>query len=346
MMPLSLDGEKIKGIPAHSDYTIGWICVYQVELDAALAMLDTTHGTLPGTPDDSNTYTLGRIYDFNVVVGYHQTNDKWPNRAATLASNMKRTFPSIQLYMVVGVGSGIGDGSTMPGNLPPANGEMDLRLGDVVVGTMATQFSLEQTAEGDRFRQVGATRTIPERFASALSRLYWFHESEANAIPALLALMVEEFPAMESYAWRQGRHDWLFSSTYEHVGSTESCEQCDKANLVQRSSLYGTGPLIHRGLIVSGYQAMRRASARDQLARDLKGLCIDNDAAEMMDEFPCVFIRGICDYSDSHAQGNKEWWPYAAATSAAFAKELLWIMEIPEEYSVDPATSPANNPTR
>lgn len=40
-----------------------------------------------------------------------------------------------------------------------------------------------------------------------------------------------------------------------------------------------------------------------------------------MDSFPCLVIRGICDYADSHK--NRIWQPYAAATAAAYAKELL-----------------------
>jgi hypothetical protein len=40
-----------------------------------------------------------------------------------------------------------------------------------------------------------------------------------------------------------------------------------------------------------------------------------------MDNFPCLVIRGICDYADTHK--NKEWKLYAAAAAAAYAKELL-----------------------
>jgi nucleoside phosphorylase len=43
-----------------------------------------------------------------------------------------------------------------------------------------------------------------------------------------------------------------------------------------------------------------------------------------MDSFPCLVIRGICDYADSHK--NKIWQPYAAATAAAYAKELLHVI--------------------
>jgi hypothetical protein len=45
------------------------------------------------------------------------------------------------------------------------------------------------------------------------------------------------------------------------------------------------------------------------------------EAAGLMNTFPCLLIQGICDYADSHK--NKRWQPYAAATAAAFAKELL-----------------------
>ncbi|KAF3221167.1 hypothetical protein TWF106_006492 [Orbilia oligospora] len=39
------------------------------------------------------------------------------------------------------------------------------------------------------------------------------------------------------------------------------------------------------------------------------------EAARLMDQFPCLVIRGICDYADSHK--NKGWQEYAAATAAA-----------------------------
>jgi nucleoside phosphorylase len=45
------------------------------------------------------------------------------------------------------------------------------------------------------------------------------------------------------------------------------------------------------------------------------------EAAGLTDHFPCLVIRGICDYCDSHK--NKNWQQYAAATAAAYAKELL-----------------------
>jgi hypothetical protein len=66
---------------------------------------------------------------------------------------------------------------------------------------------------------------------------------------------------------------------------------------------------------------MRDGVARDEIAQPLSALCFEMEAAGMMDNLQCLPIRGICDYSDSHK--NKEWQNYAAATAAAYARELL-----------------------
>ena len=50
-------------------------------------------------------------------------------------------------------------------------------------------------------------------------------------------------------------------------------------------------------------------------------LCFEMEAAGLMDSFPCLVIRGICDYADSHKNTRSQ--PYAAGTAAAYAKDLL-----------------------
>lgn len=44
-----------------------------------------------------------------------------------------------------------------------------------------------------------------------------------------------------------------------------------------------------------------------------------------MNNFPCVVIRGVCDYADSHK--NDTWQEYAAVVAAAFAKDLLQYVQ-------------------
>ncbi|KAK1838447.1 vegetative incompatibility protein het-e-1 [Colletotrichum chrysophilum] len=101
------------------------------------------------------------------------------------------------------------------------------------------------------------------------------------------------------------------------------CEQCDQAHIVQRHARDDIEPLVHYGIIASGNQVIKHGNTRDRLARELGALCFEMEAAGLQD-FPCLVIRGICDYSDSHK--NKKWQEYAAATAAAFTKELLSVI--------------------
>jgi hypothetical protein len=80
--------------------------------------------------------------------------------------------------------------------------------------------------------------------------------------------------------------------------------------------------LLHFGTIASSNQVIKDGVTRDQLSAELGGiLCFEMEAAGLMINFPCLVIQGICDYVDSHK--NKRWQPYAVATAAACAKDLL-----------------------
>lgn len=97
------------------------------------------------------------------------------------------------------------------------------------------------------------------------------------------------------------------------------------------------GMKIHYGLVASGDKVIKdpifRTESKKVLGDSL--LCIEMEAAGMMNDFPCVTIRGICDYADSHK--NKIWQEPAAAVAAAYAKELLMYLaptEVKREESV------------
>jgi hypothetical protein len=69
---------------------------------------------------------------------------------------------------------------------------------------------------------------------------------------------------------------------------------------------------------------MRHGITRDAMRKKHQILCFEMEAAGLMNDFPCLVIRGICDYSDTHK--HKLWQRYAAATAAAYAKELLGVI--------------------
>jgi nucleoside phosphorylase len=80
-------------------------------------------------------------------------------------------------------------------------------------------------------------------------------------------------------------------------------------------------PAIHYGLIASASQLMKDALIRDKLAAEKGVLCFEMEAAGLTNHFPCLVIRGVCDYAESHK--NKEWQRFAAMMAAAYAKDLL-----------------------
>ncbi|KAI8172867.1 hypothetical protein K4K51_010542 [Colletotrichum sp. SAR 10_75] len=82
---------------------------------------------------------------------------------------------------------------------------------------------------------------------------------------------------------------------------------------------------------------IKDAAYRDDINKNLNGntLCIEMEAAGLMDDFPCLVIRGICDYADSHK--NDAWQKHAAAVAAALTKELLQkvpLVEVDNERTV------------
>jgi nucleoside phosphorylase len=120
--------------------------------------------------------------------------------------------------------------------------------------------------------------------------------------------------------------DQLFQAEYDHVESEDTCIQCDKHQLVHREHRTSDEPRIHYGLIASGNQVMKDGRTRDRFAHQFGILCFEMEAAGLMNLLPCLVIRGICDYSDSHK--NEEWQGYAALTTAAFGRLLLSVVPV------------------
>ena len=90
---------------------------------------------------------------------------------------------------------------------------------------------------------------------------------------------------------------------------------------MERRSRYDTDPEIRYGTIGSGNAVIKDGATRERLRKDLGVLCMEIKAAGLMDEFSCLVIRGVYDYTNSHK--NKRWQPYAAATAAAYMFSTL-----------------------
>lgn len=303
----------------HDDYTVGWICALSLEMAAASAMLDTRHGSLSQNPSDHNTYTFGAIGPHNVVVACLPVGSTGTTPAATVAAQMLLSFPAIRFGLMVGIGGGV-----------PSEA-VDIRLGDVVVSEPqlasggVIQYDFGKTIQEGRFIRTGSLNKPPQVLLTAISKLKSDHMIESPKLAAYISDMIKKYPHMQpEFAYPGSQHDQLFNAYYEHEGDSKVCQDCDPSRILDRSKRSLDCPKIHYGLIASGNQVMKHGITRDKLRDELGVLCFEMEAAGLMDGFPCLVIRGICDYADSHK--NKRWQPYAAATAAAYARELLCVI--------------------
>lgn len=321
---------------SHNDYTVGWICALALEMATARAMLDSSHASLSQPSYDHNSYILGRIGGHNVVIACLPAGVYGTTSAATVGSQMLSTFSAIRFGLMVGIGGGVP--SNKDNKLPVT---MDIRLGDVIVSepepkresSGVIQFDYGRTIRGVHFEQTGSlfeqTGCLdkpPQLLLRAVSGLKAIHLTTGSQIPKFLKDMVERYPRMKGKFESRGHEsDQLFQADYDHADpSSDTCDNiCDKDKLVQRDKRANPedGPQIHYGLVASGNQVMRHGGTRDRLANEHGIICFEMEAAGLMDHFPCLVIRGVSDYADSHK--NKHWQGYAAATAAAYARELL-----------------------
>ncbi|KAK2037998.1 hypothetical protein LZ31DRAFT_570422 [Colletotrichum somersetense] len=259
---------------------------------AAIAMLDENHTPLSSYDEDPNCYTLGRIKGHNVVIACLPEGEYGTNNAANVMTNLNRTFPKIRVCLMVGIGGGT-----------PCL--VEIRLGDVVMGSRVMQYDLGKVIRDGDLQRTAIFKTPPLLLRTAVTALRARHNGGKSSIPAILK---DRFVEKSDYH-RPDSPDHLFSSAYDHVSPAPNwneCESCDHSRLVPRSVRKTDDPHIHYGAMASGNQVMRSASQRDSVARELDVMCFEMEAA------------------DSHK--SKTWQKYDAATAAAYATELLTVL--------------------
>jgi nucleoside phosphorylase len=292
-----------------------------VELAPVKAMLDEIHPSLP-TLRDQNSYALGKIGGHNIVIAV--LPEIGTNSAATVAIQLMNDFPSVRFGLLVGIGGGV----------PDLENEIDIRLGDIVVSKPiqtaggVVQYDMgKETLKG--FKRTGTLNKPPTVLRAALQQLVAQHELEDSQVPLYLSQMLKKFPKMkEKYTHPDTEQDQLFGTAYDHQGG-KTCAGCDSSQVIRRPLRSSLDPVIRYGTIGSANRVVKNAAEREKLkSGDLDIICVEMEAAGLMDSFPCLVIRGICDYADSHK--NKKWQPYAAATAAAYMKELLSVIPAQE----------------
>ncbi|BCS29352.1 uncharacterized protein APUU_70922A [Aspergillus puulaauensis] len=320
-------------------YTVGLIAAHPHERAAAEALLDQKHAPPQYThPHDHNNYTLGSINgspgNHKVVVVSPPAGQYGPTSATATVAKLLSSFPGIKYGVTIGTGGGI----------PDVDSGRDIRLGDVVVGhSEGTHGGVKEYDIGKARRmggeQKGGWQYPPTELLCAVGAIRSKHEVNGSDVPKILAAMGRDNPRMTSPQPGQGQdfvyqgagNDLLFDGRYEHRQGSDDCRGCDPGKLVYRVQREHHDPHIFYGTIASAKTVVSNARQRDTF-KDC--LCFESDAAEWMNAFPCLVVRGISDYCDGHK--NDRWQRYAAATAAAYAKEVLGAMHAGADWIYGP----------
>jgi nucleoside phosphorylase len=321
-------------MPARHDYRIGWICALPLELAAAQAMLDENHPPLPNAAGDRNNYMLGSIGPHNIVITCLPAGVYGTTSATATVIQMRFSYESIQWCLLVGIGGGVGI----------SGAKADIRLGDVVVSEPmlhhpgVIQYDYGKAVQGGDFVPTGTLDKPPEVLLKALARLKAQHMVHGSTAHLLHRQALNRYPLLqEEFSSPGPKQDRLFISGYYHEDpSVLTCDRCDPAMLQQRAHRLDGNTRVFYGLIASANRVIKDSKLRDQLSQLYGILCFEMEAAGVMNMFPSLVIRGICDYSDSHK--NKRWQGYAAMAAAAYAKELILfvpLFEVPVQGSLE-----------
>ncbi|KAF4951073.1 hypothetical protein FSARC_13001 [Fusarium sarcochroum] len=335
--------------PGFQSVDIAILCALPLEADAVEVLFDVHFtGRYCRAEGDTNTYSLGVIDRHNVVL-VHMPG-MGTRHAASVAAHCGGTFPRISLVLIVGICGGV----------PFLQDGTELMLGDVAVseGLVTYDFGRQYP---DRFVRkdsiLESARKPPAEILGFLARLKGrnakriLHERTAVHMETLRRELGTSaiYPGADK--------DVLFKSEYRHKHHDISacdvcamsegpmrmiCEQaristceelkCDAKRSITRqrqqeilqsipSQQSNFCPTVHFGKYASGDKVMKSGEDRDEIARSEGIIAFEMEGAGVWDNMPCVIIKGVCDYADSHK--DKRWQGFAAATAAACMRAFL-----------------------
>ncbi len=338
--------------PAHrDDFQIAIICALPLEYDTVALLFDEfwdedgeQYGRAPG---DTNTYTTGRIGKYDIVLALLPNMGK--AAAAGSAASFRSSYGNLKLAFLVGICGAI-----------PRIGDDEVLLGDVVISKSLIQYDFgrqyqdkfvpKKTVEDSLWRANKDIRSLVSNLETELGRER-LQTKAAKYLSDLQSKAVRK-RRRRNYGYPGAAGDKLFGPKYRHMHrdepecgfcgeeTTDFCELaaeancadlgCDEDQLVARERLglkqnlpmqEAQIPDVFIGRIASGDTVMKSGEHRDAIAKENGVIAFEMEGAGAWDEVPCLVVKGVCDYADSHK--NKEWQPFAAATAAAVMKAVL-----------------------
>ncbi|KAF4868899.1 hypothetical protein CGCSCA1_v011888 [Colletotrichum siamense] len=323
------------------DFQIAIICAVICEYDAVTFAFDEiwdgAEMQLGNAPGDYNKYRLGRIANRNAVLlllmGIGKVN------AASAAASLRSSYTKIKLVIVAGICGGV----------PAVGTQRELLLGDVIISRSivqydlgkryADQFATKDTIEDSLGRPHESVRSLTAFFETSIGRDSLQHRT--NQI--LENIQSKTCHEGNMYQRPAVIEDRLFEPQYVHrhhdsrhcecsgLGTCEaalqsSCDelQCDLSRLISRARCNETTGHELRvivGRLGSGDTVMKSGLDRDRIAGEQDLVAFEMEGAGIWDRFPCIVVKAVCDYADSHK--NKKYQAFAAARAASATKAIL-----------------------
>ncbi|PYI12640.1 purine and uridine phosphorylase [Aspergillus sclerotiicarbonarius CBS 121057] len=308
----TVEESNIKEI-APEAITVAIFCALSYEAVAVKYCLDEEFTCRPITRGPKNyVYSFGRLGNYRLVIV--RPLQMGVVKAAQCAATVRQQFPNVQFALMVGIGAGI-----------PSPTRRDIRLGDIAVGIPrenhpgVLQYDLG-IYEEDEFVLQGCLNKPPSILISADGSL----EEDEIMDRSPLEKILKDITKRPGFA-RPTAVDILYDDNFSHINSSSDCTGCEKSDSkkhVPRPLRSSDQPIVHRGLILSGNGVIKNPQDRDRLRRGYDdAICFEMEAAGIVDEIPCLAVRGICDYADTHKQDG--WHHFAAAAAAAYCKAIL-----------------------
>jgi nucleoside phosphorylase len=330
---------------SRDEFHVAVICALPGEADAVTLLFDQfwdEEGDQFGRSNgDNNTYITGRLGKHNVVLAV--LPGMGTNNAAAATASLRSSYGSLKLVFLVGICGGV-----------PQIGDDDVYLGDVVVSKAIVQydfgrqypgrFEIKNTVEDSLGRANKDIRGLLAVFETDLMRerlqdksavyLKQIQSADAKAAARRRRRSKYQYPGLaEDKLYLPGyihRHlknckTCSLDSTCE-VAASISCADlgCEENMLARRNLFADDGDFssnIFIGRIGSGNIVMKSGKSRDMIAKRHNLIAFEMEGAGAWDEVPCLVVKGVSDYADSHK--NKRWQDFAAATAASVMKAIL-----------------------
>jgi nucleoside phosphorylase len=258
--------------------------------------------------NDPNRYALAQIQipdseeHVDVIVTFMPRVGT--NSAATVTTNLLRSYPAITDLIFCGIGCGCPD---------EAKPEKHVRLGDIVVSDFNGIIQLDHQANKSGIRENRSSMPLPSR-------------ALLNAVRLLQSDEIENRYLWETYLDNIIRQNKSFkrppASTDILVNAAGQIIRHPHDRSRRRAR-----PRVFCGAIGSSNTLLRNRDLRNEFANeyDLRAIEMEGaGTAEAVWQFGknYLVVRGVCDYGDDLAK-NDIWHYYAAATAAAYMCAIL-----------------------